>query len=158
MSKEQFISAISELQEPLRRFLLTLCGGDAFSAYDIAQDACIRAWIALDRFRGAARFSTWLFRIAYNCWCNRKYDSHTIGLDEDNACSVHDADGSDTQFEYQGLYQAISQLTPREKAAILLFYMEDRDIKEIASIMDAPSGTIKSLLSRGRAKLKLKLQ
>ena len=125
-----------------------MCGGDAFTADDIAQDACVKAWIALDSFRGASKLSTWLFRIAYNSWCDRKYSFP--GVDIDAARQVEDDSRSDSAFEYQPLYQAIAMLKPQEKAAILLFYMEERSIKEISAIMGVPTGTVKSLLSRGR--------
>ena len=156
MTKEQFILEIKPLQEPLRRFLLGLCGGDSFTADDIAQNACVKAWIALDSFRGASKLSTWLFRIAYNSWCDRKYSG--AGVDIDAARQAEDDSRSDSAFEYQPLYQAIALLKPQEKAAILLFYMEERSIKEISAIMGVPTGTAKSLLSRGRNNLKIKLQ
>lgn len=159
MDKEQFIREIKDVQEPLRRFLLTLCGGDAFTADDIAQDACVKAWIASDGFRGNSKFSTWMFKIAYNSWCDRKYaGKDSASLDSVPALQISDSSTADGQFLYQDLYAAIGNLSGNEKVAILLFYMEDRDIKEISKIMDMPQGTVKSLLSRGRAKLRIKLE
>ena len=67
MTQERFISLVRTEQEPLRRFLLALCGGDAALADDIAQDALVRAYVASGSFLGLSKFSTWLFRIAYNC-------------------------------------------------------------------------------------------
>lgn len=157
MTREEFTSHLRDVQEPLRRFLLSLCEGDSFTADDIAQDACVKAYLAIDRFRGEARFSTWIFRIAYNSWCNRKYERKACSLEYQDSASIPDEAGADDAFRYQALYQAISSLKPNEKAAILLFYMEDKSIKEISSIMDIPTGTVKSLLSRGRANLKIKI-
>lgn len=158
MTREQFIREISGEQESIRRFLLPLCGGDAFTADDIAQDAMVKAWMAMDSFRGASKLSTWLFRIAYNCWCNRKYANSSEDLDTPEAMHRDSGVSSDGKFRYEPLYQAISTLKPKEKAAILLFYMEDKDIKEIAAIMDVPTGTVKSLLSRGRENLRIKMK
>ena len=70
MTKEKFIELVIEEQEPLRRFLLALCKGDAFTADDLAQEALLKAYISFNKFEGRSKFSTWLFRIAYNCWCN----------------------------------------------------------------------------------------
>lgn len=159
MDREQFIREISVEQESLRRFLLPLCNGDRSLADDIAQDAAMKAWLAADRFRGDSRISTWLFRIAYNTWCDRKYRGHCAeGLDSREALSLTDGAPADGRFEYEPLYQAIAGLKPKEKAAILLFYMEDKSIREIASIMNIPEGTVKSLLSRGRENLRIKLK
>ena len=68
MTRERFITEVREQQEPLRRFLLALCNGDSALADDIAQDALVRAYVASGSFLGLAKFSTWLFRIAYNCY------------------------------------------------------------------------------------------
>lgn len=158
MSEEQFILELRQQQEPLRRFLLSLCGGDAFEADDIAQDTCVKAWISIGTFRGSSKLSTWLFRIAYNSWCDSRHGKRTFGLDHPEAGQHLEESESDERFKYQDLYIALSSLSPNEKAAILLFYMEDKPIKEISSIMGLPTGTIKSLLSRGRGKLKVELK
>ena len=158
MTREEFTSHLRDVQEPLRRFLLSLCEGDSFTADDIAQDACVKAYLAIDKFRGESRFSTWIFRIAYNSWCDRKYERKVDSLDSPDSAGIPDESGADDRFRYQALYQAISSLKPSERAAILLFYMEDKSIKEISSIMDVPAGTVKSLLSRGRANLKIKIR
>lgn len=146
------------MQEPLRRFLLVLCGGDSFTADDIAQDACVKAWLGADGFRGTSKFSTWLFRIAYNCWYDRRYESKGEDIESPAAQQVAGSDSTDEGFRYQALYQAIDGLRPAEKAAVLLFYMEGWSIKEISGIMNVPQGTVKSLLSRGRDNLRIKLK
>ena len=159
MTKEQFILELKGQQEPLRRFLLALCNGDSFEADDIAQEASVKAWISIDHFRGSSKFSTWLFKIAYNTWCDSmKGNEASCTIDCMEAKQQASDSESDEGFKYQDLYQAISSLSPNEKAVILLFYMEDRAIKEIASITGMPTGTIKSLLSRGRSKLKIELK
>lgn len=157
MTQEQFLRNLKDSQEPLRRFLLSLCEGDSYLADDIAQDASIRAWLGINGFRGLSKFSTWLFKIAYNVWYNRKYKTRELRFECVNTNGEISEESPFKQFEHQDLYVAISQLSPNEKAVILLFYMEDVPIKEISAIIGIPEGTIKSLLSRGRAKLKIKL-
>jgi RNA polymerase sigma-70 factor (ECF subfamily) len=70
---------------------------------------------------------------------------------------VASASRSDDAFDYQDLYQAIDGLGMSERTAVLLFYMEDRSIKEITSIMNVAEGTVKAYLSRGREHLRNKL-
>ena len=67
-------------------------------------------------------------------------------------------DATDASFRYQQLYRAMDLLPQKEKAAIALFYFEDRSIKEISSILDMPSGTVKYHLSMGRTHLKQHIQ
>ena len=160
MSPERFIDLVRAEQESLRRFLLALCGGNAFEADDIAQDALIRAYVASGSFLGLSRFSTWLFRIAYNCYIDRcrKPRAETVPTDTPQALNVTSGEETDAGFKYQQLYQALDSLQEKEKAVIILHYFEDRSIKEIASILQIPSGTVKYHLSTGRAHLKSLLQ
>ncbi len=158
MTKEQFIELITQEQVPLRRFLRGLCSGDGFRADDLAQEALLKAYLSFERFEGRSRFSTWLFRIAFNCW----YDSQKKAGKESEWLSLEDhppgglpaESETDRTHEYQQLYQAIGNLSLQEQTVILLFYMEEKSVKEIEIITGMPSGTVRSHLSRGRRHLK----
>lgn len=166
MTKQQFIELIAAEQESLRRFLRGLCSGDGFKADDIAQETLLKAYLSYERFEGRARFSTWLFRIAYNCWYDhvRKYgrEGGWLSLEEPDSCPVAKIEDvgaeADRKYEHQQLYMAIKNLTAHEQAVILLFYMEEKSIKEIMDIMEMPSGTVRSCLTRGRQHLKQYLE
>ena len=160
MTQERFIDLVRTEQESLRRFLLALCSGDASLADDIAQDALVRAYVASGSFLGLSKFSTWLFRIAYNCYVDhhRKPRLETVSSDTKQALSVPAGDETDSGFRYQRLYQALESLPEKEKATIVLHYFEDRSIKEISSILEIPQGTVKYYLSTGRNHLKSILQ
>lgn len=158
MNQERFISQVREQQEPLRRFLLALCGGDSALADDIAQDALVRAYVASGSFLGLSKFSTWLFRIAYNCYIDhcRKVRPDQTSLED--AVALPASETSDASFRYQQLYQALERIPEKEKAAIALFYFEDKSIKEISAILNMPQGTVKYQLSMGRNHLKQYIQ
>ena len=152
MTRERFIDLVRTEQEPLRRFLLGLCSGNASLADDLAQDALVRAYVASGSFLGLSRFRTWLFRIAYNCFIDncRKAAPDTVSSESFEAQSVLSDDSTDDAFRYQQLYQALDRISDKERAVIVLHYFEDHDIKDISSIMQIPSGTVKYLLSIGR--------
>lgn len=156
MTSEQFIDLVRTEQEPLRRFLLALCGGDAALADDIAQEALVRAYVSSGSFLGRSKFKTWLFRIAYNCYMDhcRKKTPARADSDSYEAQNVPSGDSADAGFRYQQLYRALNLLPEKEKAAIILFYFEDKSIKEIAAILEMPAGTVKYHLSMGRNHLK----
>lgn len=159
MTKDQFIEMIALEQESLRRFLRGLCSGDGFLADDLAQEALLKAYLSFERFEGRARFSTWLFRIAFNCWYDSRKragkESEWLSLEAGppGETDVQDSD-IDIRYEYQQLHMAIGGLPLQEQTVILLFYMEEKSIKEIEMITGMPSGTIRSHLSRGRRHLK----
>ena len=164
MTKERFIELVWQEQEPLRRFLLSLCKGDSFTADDLAQEALPKDCVSFNKFEGKSKFSTWLFRIAYNCWCDfyRKYGNsgeqlHT-GRESEHINFQDISSLPDSKFLHQELYLALDKLSGTEKAVILLFYMEEKSIKEIEQIMEIPSATIRSHLFRGRAHLKAFLE
>ena len=160
MSPERLIDLVRAEQESLRRFLLALCGGDSQEADDIAQDALVRSYVASGSFLGLSKFSTWLFRIAFNCYIDRcrKIKPETIQPDSPQALDIPATDETDAAFKYQQLYMALDRLQEKEKASIILHYFEDRSIKEIASILEIPPGTVKYYLSIGRNHLKDLLQ
>ena len=158
MTRERFISLVRAEQEPLRRFLLALCSGDDALADDIAQDALVRAYVASGSFLGLSKFSTWLFRIAYNCYIDHCRRVKPDQVPVEDALGLPAEESSDSAFRYQQLYQALDRLPEKEKAAIALFYFEDRSIKEISAILGIPQGTVKYHLSQGRGHLKQHIQ
>ncbi len=160
MTKERFIELVSQEQEPLRRFLQILCRGDAFTADDLAQEALLKAYLSFRKFEGRSKFSTWLLRIAYNCWYDwvKKHGrTEEFVQEKDSSEYNHIPDTSflpDSRFTHQELYLALEKLSHAERTVTLLFYMEEKSIKEIEQIMEIPSGTIRSHLSRARGHLK----
>ena len=155
MTRDEFIGLASAEQESLRRFLLSLCN-DAALADDIAQDALVNAYVASASFRGAARFSTWLFRIAYNCFIDRMRGRRlqTAPLDTPAARAVPGPEAADGRFRHEDLHRAIGMLPDKERAALLLFYMEDKPVKEVAAILEMPAGSVRAYLTRGRQHVK----
>ena len=108
------------------------------------------------------RFKAWVFKTAFNVWLDNRYTRRCVSLDEmsydvsDDGyaenCMVRNMDN------YSELYLAIDGLNPKERSAVLLFYMEDKSLREVAAIMDVSVGTVKSLLSRGRENIQLFLE
>ncbi len=161
MTQEQFIKAVEKEQGPLRRFLRTLCRGDGATADDIAQEALLKAYLHFEDFNGKSKFSTWLYRIAYNSFSDwyaatEKKEKYITRLDDPSSMKI--ATETDAQRDYKTLYNAIDDLSEYERTCVLLFYMEDRSIAEISNIINMPSGTVKSHLSRARSHLKTKLE
>ena len=159
MIREIFTQLVRKELPGLRRFLLAACSGNICAADDVAQAALMKAYLASRNFEDVAGFSAWLYRIACNTLIDhqRKQTTRGIVIDIDKADGVAAVSPSDDGFTYQELYCAIDRLNVSERTAVLLFYMEDRPIKEIAVIMNVTEGTVKGYLSRGREHLKTKL-
>ncbi len=157
MTREVFIAHVEREQEALRGFLLALCCGNKSDADDLAQDALVKAYLSLVGYRDEGKFRSWLFKIAHNTFLNHKASCRTMeSIDE--ARTLIGGTAADSSFEHQDLYLALRTLPPKERSAITLFYLNGYSIKEIAAITDASQDAVKQQLSRGRDKLKSKLQ
>ena len=128
-------------------------------AEELCQDVFIKAYQQLAQFKHKARFSTWLFRIAYNTAVSalRKQQLPTQHINE---ALTH------IEEEHQGekeallllLEKAIDQLPAEEAALITLCYNEDKTIEEMALITGLSKVNIKVRLHRTRLKLKMMIE
>jgi len=155
-NKRAFGRLVEKYQSPIRRFFLNQTGGNEPLSDDLAQETFLKAWLNIGQFRGAANFSTWLYRIAYNVF----YDytrSHKITEEIDQAVALRQANSGDTALQLD-LQQALSILSPAERSCITLQLMEGQPIDKISEIMEMAEGTVKSHLSRGKQKLAMFLR
>jgi RNA polymerase sigma-70 factor (ECF subfamily) len=149
-NRQAFGVLVEAYQLPVRRFLFHLCDDEELSK-DLAQDVFLKAWLSIHSFRATAKFSTWLFRIAYNTFYDYMRQKKPC-TELDSVEIYHQAENP--QFEVSlDFARSMSMLGGDEKTAMLLFYMEDFTVAKIAQIMECPVGTVKSLLFRGKEKL-----
>ena len=155
-NKRAFGRRVEKYQSPIRRFFLNQTGGNEPLSDDLAQETFLKAWLNIGQFRGAANFSTWLYRIAYNVF----YDytrSHKITEEIDQAVALGQANSGDTALQLD-LQQALAILSPAERSCITLQLMEGQPIDKISEITEMAEGTVKSHLSRGKQKLAMFLR
>lgn len=157
MTREVFITHVEREQDALRGFLLALCCGNKSDADDLAQDTLVKAYLSLAGYHDKGKFRSWLFKIAHNTFLNHKASCRTMGS-IDEARTLIGGTEADSSFEHQDLYLALRTMPPKERSAITLYYMNGYSIKEIATITDSSQDAVKQQLSRGRDKLKSKLQ
>ncbi len=140
-------------RSPMLRFFFNLTGGDKELSKDLAQDTFVKAWLNIGSFRAAAKFSTWLYRIAYNTFYDHARARKNVGNADVEIVGekiIGENPDNDRSMDFA---QALSILKEDERTAMLLFYMEDLPIGKISVIMNCPQGTVKSHLFRGKDKL-----
>jgi RNA polymerase sigma factor (sigma-70 family) len=139
--------------------------GDAAEAQDAAQEAFVRAYRALDRFREGEPFRPWLLRIAVNAARNRRRSAgRRLGLQLRVGASLQrDAVAPSAEASYlaaerrRALVDAVNQLSADDRLVIGARYFLDLAEGETATLLGIPRGTVKSRLSRARARLAAQL-
>ena len=139
--------------------------GDAAEAEDAAQEAFVRAWLALPHFRGQARFGTWLYRIVTNLCCNRlpRLRRELAALGDGETPEVPDEqpgpEGALVAGEREAfLRQQIENLPESYRVLILLRFQQGMPYEEIATVLSLPLGTVKTGLHRARVRLRAALR
>jgi RNA polymerase sigma factor (sigma-70 family) len=133
-------------------------------AYEVAQDAFLRAFRYLPEFRGDAKFTTWLYKIVYTTALNhvRKKNPEVLSLDDvERPLNLPDAGTPDASAAMElrdrqlTVQDAIKHLSPDDSTIITLFYLYEHNLDEICQIMDLTMTNAKTKLSRARQRLKL---
>lgn len=140
-------------QSAVRNFLRRLARNDVERANDLAQDTFIKMYQGLASYRGTARFTTWLFRIAYHTFLN---DQRSRQPNEEFSEEEHGsvADTSTDTAATLDVDRALERLPIRQRAVFDLHYKKGMTHSEIAEALELPLGTIKSDLVRGHEKLR----
>jgi len=167
--RHAFAELVKRHQSSVRACLRKLTAGNHALADDLAQDTFVLAWRNLKSFRQEARFSTWLYRIATNCWLAQARKRHEellgerddeIGEDEADAVAPGFGEGADhaaTATMKIDLERAMARLSDAERAAIVQCYHNDLSHEEAAYVLGWPVGTVKTHILRGKQKLKAAL-
>lgn len=160
MLAQQDAGAFGELvrrhQSQVRNFLRKLTR-DFVLADDLAQDAFLHAWDKLHTYRGQGTFIGWLLKIAYTTFLQSKRKSSRYGeiLEE----LGHDATaGGGGHAEQPGdvtdLDRFLAVLTEEERAVMILSYACGLSHREIGDAANMPVGTVKSIIFRGKEKIR----
>lgn len=165
-NQEAFACLVRRYQRRLTAFLAQLVG-DMELARELAQEAFLRAWSALERFDPQYRFSTWLFRIAHNLGIDqlrrRRLQTTPLHRKDSSGEEVELAISDDAKdplghFQNQELAQrlrsTIEELRPEYRELVLLRHFGGLSYQEIAELKQMPLGTVKNKLFRAHSVLR----
>ena len=136
--------------------------GDRTEAEDIVQEVFLRVWKSASAWRpGAARFDTWMHRVAFNLCTDRLRKRRETPLpdtwDAPDPAPLADAEITAEQ-QSDAVGRALAALAPRQREAIVLTYYQELPNREAAALMGIGVDALESLLARGRRALKARLE
>jgi len=119
-------------------------------AEDVTQEVFVKVWKALATFDGRASLSTWIYTITRNT-CLTALRGRRETCDVEEAVATADNEG---EVERMLLQRLVDRLPDKQRQVITLFYMQDHSHEEVSEMLDMPVGTVKTLLHRGRERLR----
>jgi RNA polymerase sigma factor (sigma-70 family) len=130
-------------------------------AEEVAQDTFIKVYKSLNKFKGDSKFSTWIYRVAYNTCLDRlkknKRQQYTVEINEYTEHQIKTLDNALDKIEAKEREQAMQDclaLLPSEDSFLLtLYYFEELSLEEIGKIVDLKPNNVKVKLFRSRKKL-----
>lgn len=149
-----FTQLVLRHQLMVRSLLLRCCRADRHAVEDLLQETFLRAYLSLASFRREAKFSTWLYRIAFNLVADKFRKKSLDYCDLDSIQSVADNCKLLSQTDLRGdLAKALDNISEQQKIAVRLCLELGYSHADAAAEMNIPLGTVKSHVSRGRAQL-----
>ncbi|TVZ09102.1 RNA polymerase sigma-70 factor (ECF subfamily) [Cellulophaga sp. RHA_52] len=130
-------------------------------AEEVAQDAFVKAYAKLNKFKGDSKFSTWLYKVVYNTSLDKlkklKKNALVVPIENVTERSLHTIDNALEQMQNKertvAIQQCIALLSADERALLTLFYFDEMSLKEIAEVTATSVNNLKVKLFRSRKKL-----
>lgn len=139
----------------LRRYARALLRGEREAADDLVQDTLERAWRKRSLWRPSGRLRSWLFRILYHCYLDRRPSPRQASQKLTRLEDVYHElpstqDQQESELHVRDILQAIDQLPETQRAILLLVALEQPSYREGARMLGIQTGTFRSRLSRAR--------
>ncbi len=165
-AKECDRAAFEDLMQAYSGFVYSLAFrmlGKRADAEDVFQETFLRAWSHLTSFRSGGNFTHWIKRIATNLCLDRlkagkqQYALHSKPVEE--VQPLQEAEQYAEQREQREMVKRLlAELPDTHRAAVVLFYLEDRSVEEVARTLKQKPGTVKVWLFRAREKMKARME
>ena len=150
---EAFGELVRRHQSQVRNFLRKL-SRDFVLADDLDQDAFLHAWDKLHTFSGKGSFIGWLLKVAYTTFLQSKRKSNRYSEILEEVGQADKSDRVEESNEISDLDKFLAVLTEEERAVMILSYACGLSHREIGDAAELPIGTVKSIIFRGKEKIR----
>ncbi len=159
-----YVHLVRRYQAPLSRYVFRLGSKSGSDTDDILQEVFIKAYRNLNDYDPTLKFSSWIYRITHNeaiTFFKKSSRVPQVARSEDEAEAFQEiedgtnlAEELDARFNAEMLRKAVDKLDPKYRDVLVLRFLEDRSYEEISDILQKPAGTVATLLSRAKKKLR----
>ncbi|MBD3328867.1 sigma-70 family RNA polymerase sigma factor [Candidatus Peregrinibacteria bacterium] len=159
---KNFLKYYNTYFEKIYRYIFFRVGKDRALAEDLTSEVMIKAYEKFDTFNPEKNFSVWIYRIAHNHLVDhyKKVKVAQVPLDEiENILKTDDYMNLkiDTKMDLKKVETAIAKLPEVQREIVLMHYMHDLSVKEIAKVQTQSENNIRVILSRAVSRLKKQL-
>lgn len=155
LREEVLCRLMTQYKSDLMRMSYT-CLKDSALAEDAVQETFVKAYQAMEMFRGASNEKTWLMRIAINTCRNIRRDSWFRFVDRSVTPDTLPLQAASD--EDQALMEAVMNLPYRHKEVVLLYYYQGQNLKEISDTLGVAASTVSTRLKKARERLHRELK
>jgi RNA polymerase sigma-70 factor, ECF subfamily len=162
--------AIARLLPEYRDRVFALClsiVGDRAAADDVAQEVFVKVWRSLPGFDGRSALSTWIYAIARNASLSALRGRRRTGSLSEAAVLAEAEDqvlrsgrepgsteAAESEMDGRRIEAWVARLPEKQQQVVRLYYLRECSVDEVAKMLGLPSGTVKTLLHRGRERLR----
>jgi len=167
-NKQAFTAIVDRYEAPLLRYISRLGCKDTSAARDLLQEIFIKTFVHLNDYDHSLQFSSWIYRIAHNETISyfrkersrpgilaRAEDFFLFEAIADDALLSDQKERRHTVLEIKA---AVDRLEPKYREIIVLKFFEEKSYEEISDILQIPQGTVATLISRAKKKIKIYLE
>jgi len=158
--ERRFEALVHSHRERAQRLAWRLVGGDAAAAEDVTQEAFVKAFRGLPKFRGEAALETWFYRILVRqAYSYRRWRGIRDFWDSGSTSEPRDPRPEATRDPalQRRIAAALERLTRSQREVFVLVHLEGFRVRECAELLQKPIGTVKSHLHRALAGLRREL-
>jgi RNA polymerase sigma-70 factor (ECF subfamily) len=149
---------VKEWEPPLLAYLRRLLPSED-EAWDVLQETWIKAMRGLGDVRDLDAFPPWIYRIARNTAISHfRTRRPTEDPSDDDPLTAETSDPEFSPEEFEAVHRAIENLSFHHREAIVLHFLDDLTIVEIAALLDIPPGTVKSRIHHGKRRIRQIIQ
>ena len=143
-----FGELIAAFERPLRYYVQKLLG-DEDRSYDVLQEVWLKAFRSIRSLVEPAALRVWLYRLAHGLTVDHIRRRHVRQVAEQERALPDTAGEPDPEFtrvDAQAIHRALDELTPQHREVLVLFFLEEMSLEDIADVVRCPVGTVKSRL------------